>query len=84
MNEKTISDIIAQETQVGGTHYKNMEVEPWDVIKATLTHEEWIGFLKGNIIKYAMRAGKKEGANDDPAKCRHYMHRLREEQCAFP
>lgn len=61
--------------QVGGDHYTDMAVQPWDVMAAILTPEEYIGFLKGNIIKYGMRQGKKAGT-DDAAKCQHYMDHL--------
>jgi hypothetical protein len=83
MNEKTISDIIAQETQVGGDHYKKMPVEPWDVMKAILTEEEWFGYLKGSVIKYAMRNGHKPGADDDPEKCLDFMRKLNKERCSY-
>lgn len=61
--------------QIGGDHYVKMEVQPWDVMEAILTQEEFIGFLKGNIIKYAMRQGKK--GDDDADKARHYMEKLK-------
>lgn len=64
-----------QDFQVGGTHYTDMDVQPWDCIRAVLTHEEWVGYLKGNAIKYAMRAGHKEGT-DDKAKFAHYSAKL--------
>lgn len=67
----------ANATQVGGTHYKDMPMQPWDVMEAVLTPEEFRGFLKGNILKYSMRAGKKEGT-DDAGKARHYRQKLRE------
>ena len=67
----------ANDIQVGGQHYKTMPVQPWDVMEAVLTREEFIGFLKGNVIKYSMRAGRKEGS-DDANKARHYMMKLRE------
>ena len=67
----------ANDIQVGGQHYKTMPVQPWDVMESVLTHEEFIGFLKGNVIKYSMRAGRKEGS-DDANKARHYMMKLRE------
>ena len=50
--------------QVGGTHYVSMAVQPWEVMEAVMTREEFIGFLKGNIIKYSMRQGKKEDSDD--------------------
>lgn len=67
----------ADDTQVGGTHYKQMPMQPWDVMQAVMTHQEFVGFLKGNIIKYSMRAGRKEGT-DDAAKALHYAQKLRE------
>jgi hypothetical protein len=67
----------ADEYQVGGMHYKDMAVEPWAVMEEVLTQEEFVGFLKGNVIKYSMRQGKKEGS-DDGAKALHYLAKLRE------
>jgi hypothetical protein len=37
-----------------------------------------VGFLKGNVIKYAMRQGKKD--SDDANKARHYAVKLAEVQ----
>ena len=68
--------VTANDLQVGGQHYKEMGVQPWDVMEAVLSREEFIGFLKGNIVKYSMRAGKKD--SDDAGKARHYMMKLRE------
>lgn len=42
------------------THYHGA-VEPIELMQAILTPEEFIGFLKGNMIKYAFRAGRKAG-----------------------
>lgn len=68
----------ADDMQVGGQHYKNMGMQPWAVMEAVLTPEEFIGFLKGNVIKYGMRQGKKE--SDDANKARHYAAKLKEIQ----
>lgn len=67
----------ADDMQVSGTHYKDMAIQPWTVMEAVLTPEEFRGFLKGNIIKYAMRQGKKEGS-DDAGKGMHYWQKLDE------
>lgn len=67
----------AREASLTPEHYQSMPVEPWEVMQSTLTYEEFRGFLKGNIIKYAMRAGKKAGS-DDEKKARHYMQKLAE------
>lgn len=66
----------ANELQIGGQHYKEMGVQPWAVMEAVLTREEFIGFLKGNCIKYGMRAGKKD--SDDAGKFKHYKMKLDE------
>jgi hypothetical protein len=69
----------ADDIQIGGTHYKDMPVQPWAVMEAVMTNEEFIGFLKGNIIKYSMRQGKKENS-DDAQKAMHYLMKLNEIQ----
>lgn len=66
----------ADDVQAGGDHYKSMEVQPWHVMASVLTPEEFRGFLKGNIIKYSMRQGRKD--SPDAEKCQHYMLKLRE------
>ena len=66
----------ADDLQFGGDHYKTMQVQPWHVMEAVLTHEEFVGFLKGNIIKYSLRQGKKD--SPDAEKCKHYMQKLEE------
>jgi len=68
----------ADSLQIGGQHYKDMGIQPWAVMEAVLTHEEFVGFLKGNVIKYAMRQGKKD--SDDANKARHYAVKLMEVQ----
>jgi hypothetical protein len=69
----------ADDQQVGGTHYKDMAVEPWVVMQAVLTPEEFRGYLKGNVIKYSMRQGKKADS-DDADKALHYIDKLKEMQ----
>jgi len=68
--------IKADDYQVGGNHYKDMGVPPWEVIEATLSKSEFIGFLKGNIIKYSMRQGVR--GEIDSQKCKHYIIKLDE------
>lgn len=68
----------ADDYQVDGNHYKERAVQPWAVMEAVLTHKEFVGYLKGNIIKYSMREGTKEGADYDAEKCTHYIRKLKE------
>lgn len=43
-------------------HYEFLkDVEAIDVIKLTLTRGEYLGYLKGNALKYRLRAGDKGG-----------------------
>ena len=42
------------------THYMGA-VQPIELMLNVLSREEFIGFLKGNMIKYAFRAGRKAG-----------------------
>jgi hypothetical protein len=72
--------MTADNIYIGGDHYKGMEFPPWDAMEAILTHEEFIGFLKGNIIKYSMRQGRKAGSTDDAEKALHYAAKLKEAQ----
>lgn len=59
-------------------HYQAMDMQPIEVMQRVLTFEEYLGFLKGNIIKYCMRAGRKQGeeASKDYAKAKRYAELL--------
>ena len=64
-------------------HYKSIPVEPFDLISSLLSYEEWRGFLKGNMIKYAIRAGRKPGESieKDVSKYEAYKKILNELNC---
>ena len=60
-------------------HYASMEgLEPIELMQLVLSLPEFVGFLKGNIIKYTLRAGKKQGeaAEKDVAKAKRYTEWL--------
>jgi hypothetical protein len=69
-------DCKADDRQIEGSHYKEMPIQPWRVMEAVLTHQEFVGFLKGNIIKYSMRQGLKTPG--DAEKAKHYIQKLDE------
>lgn len=51
------------------SHYKGRNgLECVDVLQAFLTPEEFLGWCKGNALKYLLRAGKKGSALEDVAK----------------
>jgi hypothetical protein len=64
----------ANELQVGGAHYKDKTIQPWDYI----LHNE-IGYMEGNIIKYVSRWREKGGIND-LEKAQHYLAKLIEHE----
>ena len=60
----------ALDTQVGGSHYKNMTIQPVEFIEMNN-----LGFCTGNIIKYVCRYKDKNGI-EDLKKARHYIDLL--------
>ena len=54
------------DSQVGGSHYKDLAIQPIEFI-----HANNLGFMEGNIIKYAARHKAKNGA-EDIRKIIHY------------
>lgn len=66
-----------KDSPINPGHYKLHGVECIDVIRAALTPEEFMGFLKGNVIKYNFRAGHKGRASVDYGKSEWYQHTLR-------
>ena len=59
---------------VNPDHYKG-EIEAIDAIKASMTQDQFNGYLKGNSIKYLWRWEKK-GKVTDLYKCKWYIERL--------
>ena len=54
-------------------HYTKGGIECIDAIKAALTAEQFIGFLRGQVIKYAWRADLKNATTQDLEKCAWYL-----------
>lgn len=75
---QTMADIIssaARDKQIGGEHYKNMGVEPWDVVD-TWPLEQRIGAYRHGALKYLMRMGSKDEQLQEIKKCGHYIEKL--------
>ena len=60
------------EEQVGGKHYKNMKIQPAEVI-----NENKLLFAEGNSIKYICRHQNK-GKASDIQKAIHYLEMILE------
>ena len=56
--------------------YTCLTVEPWEIMEKDFTQEEFIGFLKGNILKYLLR--RKGTDVQDAEKIEHYAKKLQE------
>ena len=65
----------ANDVQVGGSHYKSMGVEPWDVVD-TWPIEQRIGAYRHGALKYVMRMGTKDENIQEIRKSIHYLQKL--------
>lgn len=59
------------------SHHTAGGIEAIDVMRAKLTPEEFRGFLKGNVLKYVMRANHKGNHDEDIKKAGWYLNELR-------
>lgn len=76
--------MAANDTQIGGSHYRDKLYQPWDVMRDWMTAEQYSGFLLGAIIKYVARYRDKSGV-EDLKKARHFLDKLIEtEEAAAP
>lgn len=57
----------ALNTQEGGSHYKDMAIQPVEFI-----HANGLGFIEGSVIKYVSRWKNKNGLQD-LRKARHFL-----------
>jgi len=69
---------MANDKQVGGTHYKTNSVQHWDIVYTVFGGD----YLVGNATKYLARLGKKGDLNksiEDIEKAIHYLEKKREQ-----
>lgn len=59
-------------------YYASMPVQPIMVMQACLTKDEFIGYLRGCLIKYQMRRGRKEDVEDTDKKILRYKKWINE------
>ena len=63
----TINTGSPLQKQVGGSHYKDFEIQPIEFIQ-----KNKLDFIQGCIVKYTCRAGKKGATKEDIDKIIHY------------
>ena len=77
INDMLREDACARDKQIGGSHYKEMKVEPWDVVD-TWPKEQQIGAYRDGALKYIMRMGSKDESAQEIEKGVHYLEKLLE------
>jgi hypothetical protein len=60
----------ALDVQTGGSHYKDLKIQPVEYI-----HANGLGFCEGSVIKYITRWRAKNGI-EDLKKARHFIDLL--------
>jgi hypothetical protein len=65
-NKKMFEDIFPQNKQIGGSHYKDFTIQPYEFIS-----KNNLSFFQGNVIKYVCRYLNKNGI-EDLEKIIHY------------
>ena len=79
MQRKTTKPAVPAKDMVNHPpHYAETDngIECIDAIRAALGREQFIGFLRGQVIKYQWRLGKKDDPRQDNAKAVWYAERL--------
>jgi hypothetical protein len=66
--------VSALDQQVGGSHYKNMVIQP-----VTYMMANGLGFMEGSVIKYVSR-WRDKGGLEDLKKARHFLDLLIEHE----
>jgi hypothetical protein len=73
-NKTELLQADANARQEGGTHYKQLVIQPWDYIVSNN-----LGYLEGNVVKYVTRwQTKHENGVQDLLKAKHYLDKLLE------
>ena len=54
--------------QVGGSHYIDKKIQPWDIID-----EYELDYYEGNVLKYLLR--EKDNRIEDLQKAMHYIEK---------
>jgi hypothetical protein len=67
MTHKDIfKNVFPEEKQIGGSHYKNFTIQPYEFIT-----KNNLSFFQGNVVKYVCRYLNKNGI-EDLQKIIHY------------
>lgn len=70
--ENYYTDYIKFDAVSKPKHYMIGDKEAIEIIKASLTPEQYKGYCLGNVLKYRLRAGKKDDLEQDIEKANQY------------
>lgn len=73
-----ISHVVIDGSAQSSKHYQHGRLQPIEIIQDTLSSEQFIGFLWGNVIKYSLRRGRKDDTKKEDAKVEQYSKWLQE------
>ena len=65
-NKDLLESVFPQDKQIGGSHYKDFPIQPYEFIS-----KNDLSFFQGNVIKYVCRYKHKNGI-EDLEKIKHY------------
>ena len=65
-NKKMFDEAFPQNKQIGGSHYRNMKIQPYEFIS-----KNDLSFFQGNVVKYVCRY-KSKNSIQDLEKIIHY------------
>jgi hypothetical protein len=65
-NKNMFDEVFPQDKQVGGSHYKNFRIQPYEFIS-----KNNLSFFQGNVVKYVCRYLSKNKI-EDLQKIIHY------------
>lgn len=68
------------------SHYQIIGIETITVIASSMSESEWLGYCRGNVLKYRLRAGKKGNAETCLAKADYYeeLYNMYKHLCRKP
>lgn len=67
--------------QIGGSHYKDMDVQPWQALASWLSADQFQAYLLGTAIAYLARVNSSapgKGGRQDVEKAVHTLQKLLE------
>lgn len=76
ISDSEAKDNVSKAGEITSPTYYEGDVEPLDLMKAQMSPEAYKGFLRGNIIKYASRFGKKDSEVSEAKKIVEYAKYL--------